>query len=459
MRSSHYTRRNNNKGVMLIAIVSLVSLIIFFFTMSDVDRSPPSIALKYNEIYVGKNKHIKIKLKDNAHIKNYKITITDGNDEIVLAEEENVLEKKIILNVKFPKVDLFFKKDNAILLVEAKDSSLWNFFMGNKTTREIPLIFDDTLPEIRIISKSKSIRMGGSGVVVFSLKEDNIEDLYINLGGGLKFYPIKFHKDNNYVSLMVWDVKVNNISPTIVAIDKAGNEAIVPIIMNKKFSSYKKSKIKLSNNFLNKKITNLYRNLDLKPEESDKIEKFININEKQRKLNSTLILANATKIKENMINSFSLNSFTPLRRYATVGSFGVFREFSYRKLKVSESYHLGIDIASIRNDNIKTSNSGEVVFTDEVGIYGKSIILYHQLGIYSLYSHLSELFAYKGNKVQKGDIIAKTGQTGLAMGDHLHFSIIIQGVFARPNEWLSQEWIDNNIIAILDNAKYLIDQN
>jgi murein DD-endopeptidase MepM/ murein hydrolase activator NlpD len=459
LKSSHYGKKSSSKIIIFIPIFILLSIFFLFFATDNIDKENPSISLKYNEIYVSKNKNIEIKLKDNINIKNYKVTLTDGNENIILDSKNDVLQKEIILDIKFPKTDLFFKKNNAILIIEAKDTSLWNFFIGNTATREVPLIFDDVSPEIKIISKSKSIRKGGSGVVVFSVIEENLQDLYISLGEYLKFKPTKFYKDGNYVSLMVWDVKLNNINANIIAIDKAGNKSITPIRIKKNFSYYKKSKIKLNNKFLNNKISNLYKSMDIKPEETDKLEKFININEKQRKLNSKLVLANAKNVIEKSINTLSINSFRPLRRYATVGSFGVFREFFYGGLKVSESYHLGIDIASIKNDSITTNNDAKVVFTDEVGIYGNSIILYHQLGIYSLYSHCSELFSYEGSKVKKGDIIAKTGQTGLAMGDHLHFSIIIQGVFARPNEWLSQNWINNNIISVLGNAKYIINQH
>jgi murein DD-endopeptidase MepM/ murein hydrolase activator NlpD len=50
-----------------------------------------------------------------------------------------------------------------------------------------------------------------------------------------------------------------------------------------------------------------------------------------------------------------------------------------------------------------------------------------------------------GRDVQKGDIIGKTGATGMAGGDHLHFGILISGLEVSPIEWLDSHWIKDNL--------------
>ena len=100
------------------------------------------------------------------------------------------------------------------------------------------------------------------------------------------------------------------------------------------------------------------------------------------------------------------------------------------------TYHWGYDLASIENANIYSSSDGVVSYLNNggLGIYGKTILIDHGLGFYTLYSHLSEISVGVGDKVDNNTIIGRSGQTGLAYGDHLHFGTYIQGVPYDSNE-------------------------
>ena len=143
-------------------------------------------------------------------------------------------------------------------------------------------------------------------------------------------------------------------------------------------------------------------------------------------------------------------TFQRLPRSAARAGFGDHRYFTYQGKQVGESYHLGFDLASVRNAEVPAANNGRVVFTGELGIYGNLIVIDHGLGLMSLYSHLSEIHVKVGDVVQKGAIIAKTGSTGLAFGDHLHFGILVGGVEVTPLEWLDPKWIKDNITGRLN---------
>ena len=62
----------------------------------------------------------------------------------------------------------------------------------------------------------------------------------------------------------------------------------------------------------------------------------------------------------------------------------------------------------------------------------------------------------ENEQVSAGQNIASTGVSGLALGDHLHFGVLVQGVEVRPEEWQDRKWIQNNIYKVLDDAKKLI---
>ena len=106
---------------------------------------------------------------------------------------------------------------------------------------------------------------------------------------------------------------------------------------------------------------------------------------------------------------------------------------------------------------IKSRNYGKVVFADYNGLYGNNLIISHGLGLYTLYGHCSSFNVGVGDEVHPGEKIANTGKTGYAMGDHLHFGVLVQGIEVRPQEWMDKHWIKLNISDIIKSAKKIID--
>jgi murein DD-endopeptidase MepM/ murein hydrolase activator NlpD len=81
----------------------------------------------------------------------------------------------------------------------------------------------------------------------------------------------------------------------------------------------------------------------------------------------------------------------------------------------------------------------------------------HGLGLYTLYGHCSQLLVKEGDSVHAGEVIARTGMSGLALGDHLHFGILVQGIEVRPVEWFDKGWIQTNIDDVFKVANKIID--
>jgi len=104
-------------------------------------------------------------------------------------------------------------------------------------------------------------------------------------------------------------------------------------------------------------------------------------------------------------------------------------------------------LASTARSPVPAANSGVVVFADDLGIYGKTVIIDHGMSLFSLYGHLSELGVQKGDVVAQGDAVGRTGTTGLAGGDHLHYAMMVSGVFVDPLEWFDDRWIQDHIEA------------
>ena len=89
--------------------------------------------------------------------------------------------------------------------------------------------------------------------------------------------------------------------------------------------------------------------------------------------------------------------------------------------------HLGFDLAVTAGIPVKAANAGSVVWAEWLGIYGNCIILDHGMGVASLYGHLSSIDVKRGDSVARGQTMGRSGMTGLAAGDHLHFTMLVSG--------------------------------
>ena len=130
------------------------------------------------------------------------------------------------------------------------------------------------------------------------------------------------------------------------------------------------------------------------------------------------------------------------------------RTYFYNGKAVDQQVHLGMDIASTRRANVRAANTGEVIFADYLGIYGNMVLVDHGQGLFSLYSHLSQINVSVGDKVDQKTVLGLTGTTGMAGGDHLHFSMLVHGVFVTPKEWWDQHWIEVTIEEPIIDSKF-----
>jgi len=116
---------------------------------------------------------------------------------------------------------------------------------------------------------------------------------------------------------------------------------------------------------------------------------------------------------------------------------------------VSHATHFGYDLAATAGAPITAANSGRVLFAGELGIYGNCVIVDHGMGVVTLYGHLSSLEAKEGDAVEKGAVLGRSGATGLAGGDHLHFAILVGDAYVDPVEWWDEKWVREKIDAKL----------
>lgn len=105
----------------------------------------------------------------------------------------------------------------------------------------------------------------------------------------------------------------------------------------------------------------------------------------------------------------------------------------------SERFHAGIDIAADYGSDINAAAEGIVITAGALPGYGKAVIVSHGHGLSTLYGHISSTVAKEGQKVKKGELIARVGSTGRSTGPHLHFEVRINDTPIDPLKYLDKK--------------------
>jgi murein DD-endopeptidase MepM/ murein hydrolase activator NlpD len=179
------------------------------------------------------------------------------------------------------------------------------------------------------------------------------------------------------------------------------------------------------------------------------VDKFLKINRDLREANYQKI---AGVCRDTDTKMHWQGDFLRLPKSATRAKFADHRVYMYKGREIDRQVHMGIDLASVARSPIPVANSGIVVFAEFLGIYGKTVIVDHGFGLFSMYAHLSNIGVKVGDRLSKGDILGRTGFTGLAGGDHLHFSVLVHDTFVNPVEWWDMKWIQHNVLSKIEQA-------
>lgn len=451
-------KSNSSSIVFLLFLIILIIGIVLIYNSSMFARNAPMVKIQ-NDGYWNLKSPLHVTIDDKSGIKAYSILLKLNNKTFILVNNKRPLNSsQVSFNITTPKEAMLFQAKQVIITIIARDKSNWNFFRGNVTKKSYHLIIDTTAPILTDVAHSYAITRGGSAVVIFQAIDPHLKNITIQTNTGRIFKPQPFYKTGYYISLVAWPIKDKNFRATIIATDTAGNisrQYIAYYLTPRKFKS---SHIKITDNFLNSRVAILAQQYPQTDKAISNLQKFEMINSTIRSTNEKLISTVTSKVSNNIITNFHIKPMYPLVNAALMAVYGDHRTYVYKGKIVSKSVHMGIDLASIKMAKIRTTNAGIVAFANFNGVYGNMILIDNGLGLYTLYAHCSRFLVYKGERVHANEIIARSGSTGDAMGDHLHFDTIVQGVEIRPQEWMDAHWIKVNIIDIINIAKKIINR-
>jgi len=323
--------------------------------------------------------------------------------------------------------------------VQAIDHARIRFGRGNAAEQTARFVIDNQPPQITVLSTQHNVNQGGAAVAVYSLSE---EPAQTGVRVGERLFPAFRQPSGAYVCFFAlpWNMPPTAFAPKVYAVDPAGNERSAGLYYHIKPRSFPTDRINITESFLDNKIVPDFQRFF--PEFSDPLELFLKVNRDLRKENIAKVFEVG---QQSAPTPLWAGVFLRQPNAAVPGYFAQPRTYLHNGLIIDHQTHLGIDLASTARAPVPAANSGRVVFADDLGIYGYCVIIDHGLGLQTLYGHLSQIDVALGAEVNRGETVGRTGTSGLAGGDHLHFDVLVSGQQVNPIEWWDPNWLRNNV--------------
>jgi murein DD-endopeptidase MepM/ murein hydrolase activator NlpD len=320
---------------------------------------------------------------------------------------------------------------------------------ASQATRDVIVSLEP--PRASVLSVHHFVNHGGAEVVVYRATPPDVES---GVRVGEVTYPgfpaagagIATNDPALKVAFfaLLWDQDLN--APiSVFARDSAGNEGRGTFEYRVFPKPFKKSRIEITDAFLQRVVPGILQYTpDLKVENpSDLAGSFLTINGTLRRQNAAAIEALARGTSPKVLWE---GPFAQLTNSQVEASFADQRTYFYGGKEIDRQVHLGFDLAVTANVPIGAANKGTVAYADFLGIYGNTVVVDHGMGVQSLYAHLSSIEVKPGDTVQKGQTVGRSGMTGLAGGDHLHFTMLLNGHPVTPVDWWSQQWVEDRVL-------------
>lgn len=321
----------------------------------------------------------------------------------------------------------------ATLHIEVRDWS-WG---GNVSRESVPLMVDTRAPRLGLETGLVYVRRGGTELVVYSVDEQTPRD---GVALGEYFFPGFPHPLDPQKRIAFYAVPPDTppgATPSLVADDRAGNETSVPVQIDVIERGFPDDIITLDEAFMRAKVAEISGE-----QTGDVLADYLALNRDMRARDAQTIREICAESSADRLWS---GAFRQLPNSSVGASFAERRSYRYQGREIDRQVHLGYDLASTSHAPVPAANDGVVAFAGELGIYGNTVILDHGLGLFSMYGHLSDLGVARGKLVSAGDELGHTGATGLAGGDHLHYAMLVSGVFVDPLEWFDERWIQEHV--------------
>ncbi len=314
----------------------------------------------------------------------------------------------------------------------------------SKATRTLEVRL--TPPQLAVLSQFNYINHGGSEMVVYRVTPPDVES-GVRVGDQeYRGFPAGGSDPALHVAFfaLLWDQPLNT-PITVFARDSVGNEGSGSFDCRAFPKQFRSSTISLDDRFLARVVPPILQNSpELKVDDpSNFLASYLAINRELRRMNNETITNLALETAPEILWR---GPFKQLINTAVEAGFADQRTYVYDGKDVDHQVHLGFDLASTANASVRAANRGRVLHASWLGIYGNCVILDHGMGLQSLYAHLSSSSVTPGQIVDSEAELGRSGATGLAGGDHLHFTMLLAGNAITPVDWWSAQWVQDRVL-------------
>ncbi len=316
-------------------------------------------------------------------------------------------------------------------------------------TQEISLPVRLTPPSLQITSTQVYVAQGGCEVVTYRVGEATVRDGVESGAWWFPGFPLPGAGKQDRFAFFAVPYNMSEPKAKLIAEDGAGNQAEMSFIDKFFPKPPHTDTIQVTDEFVAKVVPEILSQSPELQERGSLLESYLAINGELRQKNNAVLKELAAKSNQSFLWS---KPFEMMPNGKVMSAFADHRTYEYKGRVVDHQDHLGYDLAVTRQSPIPSANDGVVALARFFGIFGNAVIVDHGYGIMSLYGHLSSISVSAGQKIARGDILGKTGETGLAGGDHLHFTILLQGLPVNPVEWWDGHWIKDRIAKKLGGA-------
>jgi hypothetical protein len=318
--------------------------------------------------------------------------------------------------------------------------------VSSTTTHDVTVRLEP--PQVAVMSTFHYVNHGGSEFVVYRATPADVES-GVRVGNieypGFPATAVGISSDPALrvaFFALLFDQDLNT-DFNVFARDPAGNEALAALDHQVFPKPYSKSRIEIDDRFIGRVVPAIASN---SPQEKiptdDLLSGFLKINGDLRRKNNQYLTDLAKKAAPQMLFK---GPFQQLGNSQVEARFADTRTYVYKGNEVDRQVHLGFDLAVTANVPVVAAEAGTVVHASDLGIYGNCVVVDHGLGVMSLYGHLSSIGVKVGDKVEKASELGRSGMTGLAGGDHLHFTMLVGGQQVTPVDWWSKQWFEDRV--------------
>lgn len=454
MREPSFGRRATRFGrrLGLLAVGAAVLVLVLLTLWSG--WSSPTVRLAKPVEVIGRATPLELTIEaGRSGLRSWRVLLRAGDTSSVVAEGEHPRKGILGSGVRSQPVQVVIDaraaqlaEGPAELVVQVRDHSPRAFVTGASDALVQPVTVDLTPPSVTVQGGQHYLTRGGSDAVVYTTSDDVVSSGV--LVGDRLFPGDAAVADDPSARVALYTLPHDappNTRPKVVAEDAAGNRREVPFPVAIREKTFPAEEIVIGDQFLAVKVPEILEVNELTPA-SDPVASYLLVNRDLRRRSEERIKEVTAQSEPRLL----LDGAFRQQPGSQVGSrFAEHRTYRYNGEVIDTQVHLGYDLASVKQAPVYAGNAGKVSFVGNLGIYGTAVIIDHGLGLSSLYAHLSSTEVTEGQEVAKGAPIGRTGETGLAGGDHLHFSIMVRGTHVDPVEWWDPKWLKNRILAQL----------